>query len=124
MELEYDKLLPSDRRVICNGAGPVGLGWLVPDLWFREAANRHDFDYWRGGNLTDKVRADLRFWINSLSALLVLRWFAILPACFLAQLYFVAVSSIGVLCWRWCRHTNRRGWDDLYQLRVDMFERR
>lgn len=31
-----------------NGCGPKGLGWLIPNLWFKEACDRHDKMWARG----------------------------------------------------------------------------
>lgn len=117
-DLKFENISPSARALLCNGAGPSGLGWLIPDLWFHHAADRHDFDYWRGGNLTDKVRADVRFWANSLLGLLELRWWQMPIALVLAHLYFLAVSFLGWFAWHWCRHAHRRSWSDLYALLV------
>jgi hypothetical protein len=117
-DLKFEDLSPAARALICNGAGPSGLGWLIPDLWFTEAANRHDFDYWQGGSLTFKVRADVRFWANSLLGLLELRWWQMPVGLVLAHVYFLAVSFLGWFAWHWCRPVDRRGWADLYALLV------
>lgn len=117
-DFRFDNLSPSARALICNGAGPKGLGWLIPDLWFKAAADRHDFDYWQGGNLSDKVRADVRFWGNSLLGLLELRWYQMPAGLVLAHIYFLAVSLLGWFAWHWCRHAHRRSWSDLYGMMV------
>lgn len=46
---------------VCNGAGPKGYGWVVPDLWFTNAANFHDLMYTLGGNENDRLWADRCF---------------------------------------------------------------
>jgi hypothetical protein len=62
---KYEDLTPSEKKYLCNGAGRKGWqGKLVPDLVFREAANRHDFDYWRGCTEKDRDKADERFMSN------------------------------------------------------------
>lgn len=63
-ELRYKDLSPAQRRQICNGCGPMGWGWLVPDFCFGAAGNRHDFAYWMGGGWVDKFAADLEFLAN------------------------------------------------------------
>jgi hypothetical protein len=117
-DLKFDDLSPSALQVICNGAGPKGLGWLIPEFWFTAAADRHDFDYWMGGGLTDKLRADVRFYAHSLLGLLDLRWWQIPIGLVLAHLYFLAVSVLGWCAWHWCCPARRRGWSDLYELMV------
>lgn len=52
-----------------NGMGPDGLlGWLIPETILlkncTEAANEHDVGYMRAMNLTDKLVADVVFYVN------------------------------------------------------------
>ena len=46
---DYWNLTDEEREIICNGGGPKGWGWLVPDrMWglsMTEAFNIHDYDY-------------------------------------------------------------------------------
>lgn len=50
-----------ERAVICNGCGGKG-GWLdPPDYKFRASCDHHDFNYWLGGSLEDRKRADEQF---------------------------------------------------------------
>lgn len=53
------------KQIICNGAGPKGWGWLVPDtiygLSITEAANIHDYCYY---TKVDKKDADNLFFEN------------------------------------------------------------
>lgn len=56
--------LPDDVRArVCNGAGPRGLGWLVPDLLpqWTAAADDHDAGYAAGGTASDRREVDQRF---------------------------------------------------------------
>lgn len=69
-EPRYEDLTPAQKQIICNGCGPMGWGWLVPEFCFHTAGNRHDFAYWMGGGWGDKLSADLRFLINCLRAAL------------------------------------------------------
>ncbi len=59
---------PEIKKLLCNGAGPSGDGWLVPDTVYlvsiTEAANIHDWMYVWGENLDDKDEADAAFLIN------------------------------------------------------------
>ena len=58
----------SVREAVCNGAGPWGYGRLVPDnilgLCITEAANIHDWQYWKGRSEEDKRNADSNFLTN------------------------------------------------------------
>lgn len=58
----------SIRALLCNGAGPAGKGWIVPDtiygLNITEAANIHDWMYVWGEKLDDKNKADMTFLMN------------------------------------------------------------
>ena len=62
--MKYTDLTPEEKKFICNGMGRKGwqgilLNWL--NRWFEEDANEHDFDYWRGGNESDRIKADNNF---------------------------------------------------------------
>lgn len=96
------------RRLVCNGAGPAGAGWVVPDtLWglsITASANIHDWDYafGREQGLT-RQEVDKRFlrnmyaqidrdagWANKLlKPLRQLR----------ARSYYRAVAATGSLFW-------------------------
>ena len=52
------------KEFVCNGAGPKGLGWTVPDFKFTDAANIHDLMYTVGGDKSDKKWADCVFLWN------------------------------------------------------------
>jgi hypothetical protein len=61
----YRKQHPGTLDRICNGCGPDS--WhvdLIPDSIFgvsvSAACDIHDFDYWVGGDATDRWHADLR----------------------------------------------------------------
>jgi len=67
--LEYWKLTTREHEEICNGAGPKGWGWIVPDtVWFLDitpVANPHDFGYYIGKTIEDKNEHD-RIFLNNL----------------------------------------------------------
>jgi hypothetical protein len=56
------------RQMVCNGAGPRRFGWLVPDtIWglsITDAANIHDWMYWKGRTEADRLEADVTFLVN------------------------------------------------------------
>jgi hypothetical protein len=68
--VEYWLLNPEEKSRICNGAGPKGYGWLVPDtlygLSIKSAADIHDYMYYVGTTLQDKQEADRVFLNNML----------------------------------------------------------
>jgi hypothetical protein len=108
-------LTTTERRIICNGAGPKGWGWLIPDLCFGEAADAHDLDYWIGGGPHHKLLADTRFFIGCLGTVLD-HEVGFLRACLrlaLSFIYWLAVVVGGWCAFHWGR---RRGWADLAAL--------
>lgn len=56
------------RGEVCNGAGPRKFGWLVPDnIWglsITDAANVHDWMYWKGTTDEERLEADVTFLVN------------------------------------------------------------
>lgn len=72
----YELLTVEQKKEICNGMGSKTswwnriVRWIIPDHFFgldmTEPANIHDYMYFRGGNLWDKVVADLVFLYNML----------------------------------------------------------
>lgn len=64
----YHDLTKKEKKEICNGAGPKGYGWIVPDtiygLSITEAANIHDYMYHVGATIEDKKKADRVFMNN------------------------------------------------------------
>ena len=62
---------PAVRARICNGAGPSGWGWIVPDtIWglsITLAADIHDWMYTLGQTEADRRQADLVFFHNMIT---------------------------------------------------------
>ena len=56
----YKDLTYEEKIVTQNGCGAKH-GIKVPDFCFREACNRHDYDYYTGGTNEDRIVADKRF---------------------------------------------------------------
>jgi len=61
---------PAERELVCNGMGPKGYGWLVPDTMYGldmgAAGDVHDWMYAHPNGLTQKHCDDL-FYANMLS---------------------------------------------------------
>jgi len=107
---DYDEAPLWVRRAVCNGCGPYRLGWLVPDLLFREAGNRHDWDYTVGGGISDKARADLRFLARCVERVAdKARAHTLAPLFCAALVYFVGVVLFGKRCFYWTRHPRTMG---------------
>ena len=98
---EYDNLTPEEKAEICNGMGSEVTWWnrllkkIIPDHFFgldmTEAADIHDFMYWKGGNLFDKITADLVFLYNMLSMIHAAGPKNRTKRYFMATRYFLAV---------------------------------
>lgn len=55
---DVSELTPAAKKEVCNGMGPHGLGFLVPDFKFTRAGDRHDLKYTCGGDMEDRKWAD------------------------------------------------------------------
>ena len=59
---------PEEIAATCNGAGPRGYGWMVPDNFYglsiTAAANIHDWQYGEARTNLDRLHADLTFFRN------------------------------------------------------------
>ena len=93
--VEYDQLSAEQREWMINGCGPGALSFLVPDLIFRDACNRHDFDYWRGFTDWHRQDADWRFLQNMLAACDALPWWKRWAYKAAAWRYWAAVRLFG-----------------------------
>ena len=64
----FKNLTKEVKDAICNGMGPKGWGWLVPDHFYgldmSTCGNIHDFCYYQGGTGWDKITADMVFLHN------------------------------------------------------------
>ena len=89
------------RKELCNGCGPKGFGFLVPDTFYllniSEACNIHDFMYSTGLTIEDKNEADRAFLNNANRMIDAKTWFP--PLRFLrkrrALKYYMAVHLFG-----------------------------
>jgi hypothetical protein len=93
---KYWELSKEEHSVICNGGGPKGWGWLVPDtMWglsMTKAFDVHDFDYFAK---TPKATADDRMYRNIQSIIACKGgWLRHLRYA-RAWTYFTAVSRLG-----------------------------
>jgi hypothetical protein len=71
---------------ICNGIGSNGMGYLVPDLKYKQCGNKHDLKYSIGNTKSDKKWADYTFlWDMK----------RITPYSIIPFIYFLAVKLFG-----------------------------
>jgi hypothetical protein len=96
------------KEEICNGAGPKGLGWLVPDRMYRlkitDAANIHDYMYSEhhtdkdyGWSEAGRKKAD-RVFLNNMTRIIKAKtkWaFIRILRLRRAKTYYQAVRSFG-----------------------------
>lgn len=84
---DYHLLSARQKCRLCSGCGPTGwLEWVVPELIFHSACNRHDFDYFIGGGVRERWVADFRFFCRMLGCAGLRVWWY--PA---AVVYYLAV---------------------------------
>lgn len=90
------------KKKICNGAGPSGKGYLVPDtiygLNITESAHQHDWSYQFGITRKDKERADKMFLDNIITLIEQKKnqWFWVKKLRYKrAKKYYYAVKHFG-----------------------------
>ena len=98
---EYWELSPESKKEICNGVGPKGFGWIIPEtVWglsMTEAADIHDYMYHIGEILKDKEEADNIFLSNMIIIIEKETWFDWVKKIRLnrANLMYKAVDKFG-----------------------------
>lgn len=98
---KYPLLTKEEKEEICNGAGPMGWGLLVPDtMWglkITEPSNEHDFSYSIGTKGLHKIQADNRYYVNLIRTIeaktkwRIVKWLRKRRA----RIYYCAVSKLG-----------------------------
>jgi hypothetical protein len=118
MELQFENLSPRNRHAICNGIGPrrwkfgsLQFNFKLPDFIFKRAGEIHDFAYWTGGSIFDKLLYDwvfLRHMCHEIEKVqsYILKAFYF----FWAYCYFFVVISAGHLYFHF---GTPRSWKDL-----------
>ena len=59
--IRFRDLTDSQRALICNGCGPKFGGMMVPEFFCHASCDHHDFNYWLGCSIWDRLKADLQF---------------------------------------------------------------
>jgi hypothetical protein len=101
--LTTEELQTLKDKKILNGCGGMRTYWLIPDFIFCESCNQHDFYYERGGDIFDKMEADLMFVAHMLKQINNhhSQWYKKILHTLLAGVYFIAVSVLGLFGWEW-----------------------
>ena len=94
--IRYRDLTPEQKAVICNGCGPKSRWIPVPEFFMHASCDHHDFNYWLGHTILDRLKADLQFYKemrrdagwNPLKLSVVLT-------------YFLAVRAFGSVCFHY-----------------------
>jgi len=98
---KYWALSTDKKDTICNGVGPRGYGFLIPDtIWglrVTEAADIHDYMYYAGTALRDKTKADDVFLNNMVRIIEEGTWWNWLKRlrCHRAKWMYKAVKHFG-----------------------------
>ena len=106
MKVHYSQLTDEQKELLGDGCGTRLTGRLVPDLFFKTSCNQHDFYYTRGGDIVDKLEADVMFYAHMIKSINDLKphlWQKPLYV-LLATIYFFGVSTLGLLFWRWGKY--------------------
>jgi hypothetical protein len=61
MTIRYGDLTDAQRALVCNGCGAKGGFINPPEFRFGASCDHHDFNYWIGGDDSDRLRADRQF---------------------------------------------------------------
>lgn len=95
-KLKFKDLTEEEIQKISNGCGPMVRFLRLPQFIFEADCRRHDFGYWRGGNLRDKMEEDLQFYAYMLID--VAKQPKLLHMVFyflMATIYFIFVAVFG-----------------------------
>jgi len=60
--IRYRDLTEEQKALLCNGCGPKGGFVPVPEFCFHASCDHHDFNYWLGHTVLDRLKADLQFY--------------------------------------------------------------
>ena len=100
--LKYSQLTCEQQMTIGNGCGGGKSALFIPDFVFYADCNQHDFYYWRGGSLKDKIVADSWFYYYMVKDLgmedcIFKKVFYFL----MATIYYIMVLVFGCFFFNW-----------------------
>lgn len=102
----WSDLTLKQKATYGNGCGCGFWAKMVPQLYFKSDCRQHDFYYRRGGDLGDKMEADTLFYGHMLKSINdeIEHFLFKIPLLTIATLYFIAVSSFGILAFGWGKY--------------------
>jgi len=65
--MKFEDLSEKQKVYICNGCGGKG-GKIIPPyaIMFQSDCDHHDYGYWKGGNIWDRLKSDWKLFTNML----------------------------------------------------------
>jgi len=100
--LHYRDLNINQKIKLCNGCGGGKYALFIPNFIFLADCCQHDFYYWRGGNLWDKIRGDYWFYYYMVIDAFKNKHYDLKLFYFLmATLYYIIVSVLGFIFFHW-----------------------
>ena len=102
MKLHYRELTDGQKASLCNGCGGGKYALFIPNFIFLADCCQHDFYYWRGGNLWDKIRGDYWFYYYMLKDVWNVKHYDLKLFYFIiATIYYIIVSVLGIFFFNW-----------------------
>ena len=96
--IRYRDLTEAQKAFICNGCGPKGGKIPVPEFFCHASCDHHDFNYWLGCSILDRLKADLEFYRE------MIRDAGMNPIKqTIALTYFTAVRIFGPVCFHYAK---------------------
>ena len=99
----WSDLTKEEQATYGNGCGTRGIFSYVPELLFEADCRQHDFYYARGGDIFNKMEADVMFYAHMIKSVNTAKkkWYRKILMVMVATVYFLAVSVFGVFAWNW-----------------------
>lgn len=109
----WGHLCEFERGLVSNGCG--GKGGIInpPDFNFEASCDQHDFNYWLGGDDSDRAKADGQFLDAMLRDAKLLSWWRRPIHIGLAYSYWAAVRLSGG---RFFNYGPKKSWKDIEDL--------
>lgn len=100
---EWELLSQEEKDFVANGCGPKFgfLGAVVPDFGntYTPACNLHDWIYWSGGPLANRIYADAKFRRDLETINSSMSWWKRWVLSWVPRVYYVMVRRLGELAW-------------------------
>lgn len=100
---EWELLTAEEKTFVANGCGPKFgiLGAIVPDFGdiFTPACNLHDWVYWSGGPVENRIYADEKFRQDLDAVVNSMSWWKRWLLSWVPKVYYVMVRRLGNFAW-------------------------